>query len=283
MRKISLHKTILTASILTSVLLLSSCSGLLRPANDREVHPSAGAVFSPEMKYELVVEESAVPVFDETAAVEPEVPPCSAFLEAEIGSSVTFSCYVQAKEAFRDNTCSLFAQDETGACYLDRLSCIEDDYDRLTPGQKILITGYKSTWGDDIELTDSHFAFLDGSWLAEPLDVTAMLGTEEISAHRNEKVCFRSMTIESMMDGVSVWYRGWDNAAAEGEDTELFFRASSGGTVSTFSVCPSLCEEPDQVIQTLKSLRLGDTVDLTGYLYWYNEARPRITEITPLS
>ena len=287
-----------TVVLFFSVLILSSCTGILKQANDNEVLPTeVSAAASSEEARMSETEDSAVPAIGETLMTVPEkqtasvsdeasvsvddAPTCAAYLEAEIGSFVTFSCYIQGRESWTDNFCSLYAQDETGACYLVRLPCTKEDYDRMTPGRMILVTGYKSTWGDDIELTDCSFQFLDGSWLANPQDMTDLLGTEELSVHRNEKVCFSGMKIEPMMDGASVWYCGWDNMAAEGENTEFFFRASAGEAVCMFSVLPSLCENPEQVIQTLKSLHLDDVVDLTGYLYWYNGPRPRIIEIFP--
>jgi hypothetical protein len=201
------------------------------------------------------------------------------YLEAAEDSPVTIDAYVQAKEALRGGLCCLYIQNTEGAFYLSRMRCSQDEYDCLEIGRKIRVNGYKSHWNDSLEISDASFQPLDGSWIAEARDVTALLGTEELIRHQNEKVCFHGMTIEAMPDGCSVWYNGWDNTAPEGEDSELWFRASYEGTAYDFTVKPSLCPNAEEALNRLTTLQTGDTVILTGYLRYYNGALPRITEI----
>ena len=87
------------------------------------------------------------------------------------------------------------------------------------------------------------------------------------------------MTVEAMPDGHSVWYYGWDNSAPAGEGTERYFRASYEGRVCDFTVKPTLCENAEEVLKTLEQMQVGDRVDLTGFLRYYNGPLPRITEI----
>ena len=203
-----------------------------------------------------------------------------AFLAAEDDSPVTVEGYVQAKEARRDGCCGLYMQNEEGAYYLSRLRCSQQEYDTLKTGRKIRVNGYKSHWNDAIEISDASFTLLEGNLIAEAEDVTALIGSDALRRHQNEKVAFSGMTVEVMPDGHSVWYRGWDNTAPAEEDSELWFRASSAGTVCDFTIKPSLCENRDEVLETLQQLQAGDRVDLTGFLRFYNGALPRITAIT---
>lgn len=212
---------------------------------------------------------------------DPAVISHAAFLAAEEDSPVTVECFVQAKDAWMDGVGALYAQNEEGAYYLPRLRCSREEYEGLEIGRKIRVKGYKSHWNDSVEIADALVQPLDGSWIAGTRDVTAMIGTGELAEHQNEKVCFRGMTIEAMPDGKSVWYYGWDNSAPAGEGTERYFRASFEGTVYDFTVKPSLCEDAEEVLKTLEQLQVGDRVDLTGFLRYYNGPLPRITEIIP--
>ena len=203
-----------------------------------------------------------------------------AFQAAEDDSPVTVEGYVQAKEARRDGCCSLYMQNEEGAFYLSRMRCSQQEYDTLKTGQKIRVNGYKSHWNDAVEISDASFTLMEGNLITEAADVTALIGSDALIQHQNEKVAFSGMIVEVMPDGHSVWYSGWDNTASAEEDSELWFRASSAGTVCDFTIKPSLCENRDEVIETLQLLQAGDRVDLTGFLRYYNGALPRITAIT---
>ena len=79
------------------------------------------------------------------------------------------------------------------------MACSEEDYDLLVPGTKIQVTGYKSEWSGEVEIIDATFEFVDDgdTYIAEPLDVTEMLGTDELISHQNELVSFTGMTVEA--------------------------------------------------------------------------------------
>jgi len=269
-------KELLTLLMLSLLFVLAGCG--IRHAEETE---AAGATPAAVRETET---EPASPTPQDAggeAEADADLMSHSDFLAAEEDSPVTVECFVQAKDAWNDGLCSLYAQDEEGAYYLPRLRCSQSEYEKLEIGRKIRVKGYKGHWNDSVEIAEASFQLLDGKRIAEARDVTAMIGTDELSLHQNEKVCFRGMTIEAMPDGTSVWYYGWDNSAPAGEETERYFRASCGGTVCDFTVKPALCPNAEEVLQTLQRLQVGDRVDLTGFLRFYNGALPRITEIAP--
>ena len=47
-------------------------------------------------------------------------------------------------------------------CIRDR-ACSEEDYEKLVPGVKIRVTGYKSEWSGEVELMDATFEFVEGA------------------------------------------------------------------------------------------------------------------------
>ena len=42
----------------------------------------------------------------------------------------------------------------------------------------------------EVEIVDAAFEILEGSYVAEPADLTALLGTDELIAHQNELAAF---------------------------------------------------------------------------------------------
>ena len=83
-------------------------------------------------------------------------------------------------------------------------------------------------------------------------------------------------------DGNEVAYiYNWDGSGSEGDD--LYFQASKGGAddpVYTFTIESNLTESGSDVYETVKSLEIGQTVDMEGYLYWYEGANPHVVSVT---
>ena len=268
-----MKKKMLTLMLLSLLFVLAGC-GTAPPAETANDPTPA----STETAAEPV---SPPPLESGPEDGDPSILSHQAFLAAEEDSPVTVEGYVQAKDAWTDGLCSLYVQNKEGAYFLPRLRCSESEYDSLEIGRKIRVKGYKAHWNDSVEIADASFQPLDGTWIAEARDVTALIGTGELARYQNEKVCFRGLTIEAMPDSASVWYYGWDNSAPAREETERYFRASCGGMVCDFTVKPALCLNAEKLLQTLEGLQVGDRVDLTGFLRFYNGALPRITEIAP--
>ena len=52
-----------------------------------------------------------------------------------------------------------------------------------------------------------------------------------------------------------------------------------GGNTYTFVIEYYLCNETTDVYQTVTNLKVGDTIDMEGFLYWYNGSQPHITSV----
>jgi len=52
-----------------------------------------------------------------------------------------------------------------------RLACTQEEYEALLPGQKLRVTGYKTKFSGEPELTDATFSVLEGTFLSEPVAV----------------------------------------------------------------------------------------------------------------
>lgn len=202
------------------------------------------------------------------------------YAAADMESEVTVETYVQDKQSWWDNKATLYAQSEDGAYFIYNAAVSQADYDKLTPGTKIQVTGHKTEWSGEVEIADATIKILKGSWEAPVTDVTDLLGSEALIEHQNEKVSFSGLTVEPMDDGTSAFYYSWDNSGQEGTDSDLYFNASKDGVTYSFVVEYYLRNESSDVYNAVRNLQVGDTVDLEGFLYWYNGAQPHITSVT---
>lgn len=234
---------------------------------------------------EAPVEVTEAPAVEETPAeetpAEEAVMSYAEYAAAEIDDKVIVETYVQAKQSWWDDTATVYTQDEDGAYFLYNMACSEEDYEKLVPGTKIRVTGYKSEWSGEVEITDATFEIIEGSYIAEALDVTDLLGTDELIAHQNEFVSFKGMTVEASKDAdgndVAFLYN-WDGSGQDGSD--LYFNVSINGETYTFLIESYLCDSTTDVYSAVKALQIGDVIDMEGFLYWYEGVNPHITSVT---
>ena len=190
------------------------------------------------------------------------------YVAAEMQAQVTVETYVQAHQSWWDNKVTVYCQSPDGAYFLYELACSEEDAAKLTPGTKIRVTGNKGEWAGEVEIMDGTFEFVKGdSFVAEALDVTALLGTEEMIAHQNEFVAFKGMTVEA------IEYKNGE----PGDD--IYVTLGKDGGSYSFCVERYLTGPDTEVYTTVGALNVGDTVDVEGFLYWYEGMNPHITSI----
>ena len=136
--------------------------------------------------------------------------------------------------------------------------------------------GFKSAWSGEVESTDATFEILEADpFIAEPEDVTAKLGTEELIDDQNKLVAFKGMTVEAYDEtGAAFAYKN-----AENKTDDLYFKVSKDGKTYDFCVEFYLCGQDTEVYKAVEALQVGDVIDLEGFLYWYNGANPHITSV----
>lgn len=203
------------------------------------------------------------------------------YAAAAINSEVTVETYVQAKQSWWDNKATIYTQDKDGAYFVYQMPCSEEDFNKMTIGTKLQIKGFKSEWSGEIEITDATFTFMDGNYVAKALDVTSLLGTDDLIKHQNEFVSFKGMKVEPSKDesgNESAFLYKWNGAGQDGDD--LYFNVSKDGKTYTFTVESYLCDNTTDVYKTVKELKVGDTIDMEGFLYWYEGVNPHITAVT---
>ena len=212
---------------------------------------------------------------------------------AELNSAVVIEGFVQAKQSWWDNKATLYLQDGEGAYFVYTLSCSEEDYNKMTVGTKLQISGYKIEWSGEVEVdgSDATFQIIEGeSYVADAMDVTALLDSADLIKNQNKKVAFKGMTVEPSKNPAGeevAFLYNWDGSGAEGSDSDLYFNVSHNGKTYNFVVEYYLCDAngvcgaDTEVYKAVQNLKIGDQVDLEGFLYWYEGVNPHITSVTP--
>ena len=234
------------------------------------------------------------------------------YADADTDTLVTIEAYVQGKQKFyEDNkdvgtsTVTLYAQDKDGGYFLYNVPVTEADYARIKEGTKIRFTGYKSEWAGEVEIMPDSLTPIEvirgDIYISKPVDVTDVMDDEDaLAEYMNQRVLFTGLTIEpnyaleeeteegteaeadneteaETEEAEVAFMYGWDGSGSEGDD--LYFNASVDGKVYTFVVESDLCDEDSEVYQTVKNLKVGDQVDLEGFLYWYEGPQPHIINV----
>ena len=264
-RRFTMKRTMLLALGLTVALVAAGCGG----GNTSEENTSGQSSTSTSQN-ENTLTPGPVMSYEE-------------YMAAELDSQVTIETYVQAKQSWWEDKATLYTQDQDGAYFIYNVACSQEDYDKLTPGTKIQVTGYKTEWSGEVEIMDGVFQIVEGgdTYVAEPLDVTELLSSEDLINHQNQLVSFTGLTVEASEDASgaeSAFLYNWDGSGTDGDD--LYFNVSYNGETYTFTVESYLCDNTTDVYAAVKNLQIGQTIDAEGFLYWYEGVNPHITSIT---
>jgi len=189
------------------------------------------------------------------------------YIAADMDAEVVVETYVQAKQSWWDNKATFYCQSEDGAYFLYEMACSEEDYAKLVPGTKIKVTGYKTAWAGEVEIVDATFEILEGSFIAEAKDLTALLGTEELINHQNEFAAFKGMTVDA------IEYKN----GQPGDD--IYLTVSLNGQSYSFCVERYLTDPETEVYKAVGELKAGDVVDIEGFLYWYEGVNTHVTSV----
>ena len=264
----------LIALLLTLVMVLSfaACAKTEAPAEDT-------TEATEENTTETTTEGTEESTTEATEAIEDVAEPVVAqgmtheeFIAAELNSEVVIETYVQATQSWWDNKITVYCQSPDGAYFLYELACSEEDAAKLVPGTKICVTGYKGEWAGEVEIMDGTFEFVEGdTYIAEALDVTALLGTDELINYQNQFVSFKGLTIEA------IEFKNGE----PGDD--IYVTVGYNGASYSFCVERYLTGPETEVYATVSNLAAGDVVDIEGFLYWYEGVNTHITAVAPAS
>ena len=261
---------------------LAACAGGASSSEAVSEETASTETASSEATEETVPAEQDAPQLDAVASG--EVMNYDQYMAADLDTEVTIQAYVQAKQSWWEDKATVYLQDQDGGYFAYDMACSEEDYEKLTEGTCIRVTGFKSEWSGEVEIMDGTFEFVEDAepFVSMPLDVTELLGTDELIYAQNQRVAFKGLTVApSTVEGSDEEYAflyNWDGSGEEGDD--LYFNVSYNDEVYTFTVESYLCDSTTDVYAAVKNLQVGQTIDAEGFLYWYEGVNPHITSIT---
>ena len=203
------------------------------------------------------------------------------YVAAELDTEVTIETYVQAHQSWWDSKLTVYAQSEDGAYFIYNMACASaDDAALLVPGTKIRVNGYKSEWAGEVEIVDATYEIIEGeAFIPETTDVTAFLGTEELTAYQNMYIAVNGLTVAAANEEGAAFLYSWDGSGSHEGNSDLYFYLTDGENTYSFTVESYLCGNDTEVYAAVEALNVGDVVDVCGYLYWYNGMQPHVTSI----
>ena len=269
----------LTSAVMMAAVACSSNNNTSSaPAAEAPAEEAQAADTTQEVESEVMEETQ-----DVEANITEEPMTYEEYAAAEIDSEVVIQGAIQGKQAYDgqddQGSTSIYLQDENGGAYfLYGLPCTEKEYEMMNVGSIIRVKGYKAEWSGEVEVIDAIWQFEDGEYIAEPEDVTELLGTEELINKQNKLVVFRGVKVEPAgEDGEAAYLYNWDGSGTEGDD--LYFNVSVNGETYSFTVESKLCGPDSDIYKAVKDFKVGDVIDLVGFLYWYEGPNPHITGI----
>ena len=246
-------KKFLTA--VAAMMVLAGCSSAAQPTP------------TPEAEVDYAAKSEGVMTYAEYAA-------------AELDTEVVVETYVQAKQSWWEDKATIYTQDPDGGYFIYEMPISEEDYNKLTEGTKIKVTGYKSEWAGEVEITDAVYEIEEGNWIAEPVNADAVWGSPDMINFQNQKVVFTGVTVQDYTtdEGATGAAFAYKNPTDKTDD--LYIQLMKGDTMYEFCVEYYLCNNETEVYKAVEALNVGDVVDVEGFLYWYNGPNLHITKVT---
>ncbi len=278
--------------VLCAILALCLAASMTACAGSGNSSTSESSVAEETSSESSVAEETSSDVSaseEETSGTDAEATVMSydEYMAAAVDDPVTIQAYVQAKQAYyaEQETATVYLQDQDGGYFAYDMKCSQEDYDAMTEGTCIQVSGYKAEWSGEVEIMDGQLdSIVEGdTFVADALDVTDLLGTEDLQSHQNEKVSFTGLTVAPSTDAngnEAAFLYNYDGSGTQGDD--LYFNVTVGDSeeVYTFTVESYLCDSSSEVYKAVEGLQVGQTIDAEGFLYWYEGVNPHITSVT---
>ncbi len=194
------------------------------------------------------------------------------FMAAALMEPVVIEAYVQNKQAYYEakQTANLYLADADGAYYCYECSMTKDQYDELEPGTKVKISGEKAEYAGEIEVGAGKVEAIENDdYVAPAKNVTALVGDQEaLAAKMNQKVVFKAMVVTET------------SRKESDSDPDIYFTAGNENGSISFCVESYLTGKDTETYMAGEALKVGDIVDVEGFLYWYNGANPHVTAIS---
>jgi len=218
----------------------------------------------------------------EPVVEEPEIEPLpevkddyASYVAANLEDEVEVYMSVQAHQSWWEDNgvgkCTIYGQDDDGAYFVYESHIDEETANALVPGTLIKVKGYKSEWSGEVEIADGEVEVIAGGYegkVYEAKDVTADIGTDKLIDSMNQKIMMKGLEVVALSKKDSEW------------DPDLYITVKSGDTQFDCCVENYLTKPDTEVYKAVEALEVGSTIDIEGFLYWYEGANPHVTAVT---
>ena len=199
------------------------------------------------------------------------------FMKAENNDEVVIETYIQDKSKWCDGMTTLYTQNNEGGYLISNYACSEEVYNTFVEGQKIKVTGTKSQGEYKVEIVNAVIELEEGNQIFKAKDFTDLITSEDLIQYQNQKAIFTDLIVDE--SGIVQPYTyNWDDSGTDGDD--LYFMGLKDKYLYQLIVESTLCDENSDVYQVVKSLNIGDTIDIECYLIWDDYFNPYVTSIT---
>ena len=206
------------------------------------------------------------------------------FMAAELDTECTIEFYVQDSQGWWFDTnenrgkVTIYGQTEEGGYFAYEALCDEETGKKVVPGAKVRVSGAKKIYNGLHEIVKGELEIVEAEpWTATAMDVTALMGTDALFDNVCKKITIKGATVVANDKGEAFQYN-WDGSGTEGSD--LYFKVQIGEATYTMVVESYLCGVGSEAYEAVRALKVGDAIDLEGYLYWYEGAQPHIYKVT---
>ncbi len=204
------------------------------------------------------------------------------YVAAAVDTELTIEAYIQGKQAWWEKNgqgvATFYLQDGDGGYFAYEVPCTKEQYDNeLVVGAKVKMKGERAEWAGEIELMNvSEVKVLSGKYIAKAKDVTNIYNdATELVKYQNMVIAVKGLTVKARKDsGKAFDYKG----DKQGDD--IYFDLTDGTNTYSFCLESYLTDKNSDVYKAAEALKVGDQIDIEGFLYWYNGAEPHVTKIT---
>ena len=198
------------------------------------------------------------------------------FMNTENNTVTTVTGYIAAKQSWWDNKATIYLLDDNSEGYfVYNLPCTKEQYDSdLAVGNKVSVTGVKGEWSGQAEIlgqdgAGATYKVLDGKKTSfTPIELTLEPGVEIFN---NAYFTVKDVTLVS-----DPTFQNSDNKTG---DIYFTVKDADGNTMDC-CVESYLTAEDTDFYKSVAELKAGAKINITGYMYIYNNAaNPHIVSI----
>lgn len=199
------------------------------------------------------------------------------YVNAPLDSEVVIETFIQAKQSWWEDKGTFYTMDKDGGYFLYNMACSKEDYNKLTVGTKIKVTGKKTAWAGEVEIIDATWEIEKGRYVADAIDLTDKLGSDLI-AYQNRLATFKGLKVVAADEEGNAFMYNWNGTGKQGDD--IYYKVSYNGNVYTFVVESYLCDKNTATYKAVEGLKVGDVIDVECFVYWYEGIQPHTVKVT---